>query len=66
MTNTIGKRITQLREEQKLTRYRLAKESEVSFSYLCALEDEKHSPSLDIILKISSGLGVPVNKLLSE
>lgn len=60
----IGKRITQLRVAKEMTRYRLAKESNISFSYLNNIEEDKHNPSLDIIIKISNCLGVTLDELV--
>ncbi|MFC3768334.1 helix-turn-helix domain-containing protein [Paenibacillus sp. GCM10012303] len=66
MVKDIGTRISGLREAKKITRYRLAVSSGVSYSYLVALEENKHSPSLEMIEKIASGLGTTVSKLLEE
>lgn len=63
---SIGNRITKLREGQGLTRYRLAIKSGVSFSYVAALEENKHSPSLEVLEKIASGLGISMAQLFEE
>lgn len=62
----IGTRITKLREQKGITRYRLAVSSGVSFSYIAALEENKHSPSLEVLEKVASGLEVSVSQLLEE
>lgn len=64
MTESIGTRITQLRTAKGWSRYKLAKKSGLSFSYLTALEEDKHSPSLDVVAKIASGLEVTITELL--
>lgn len=66
MTRIIGIRITKLREKRGWTRYRLAKQSGVSYSYLTALEEGDHSPSLDVLEKIASGLEIELVDLLKE
>jgi transcriptional regulator with XRE-family HTH domain len=66
MSQAIGSRITQLRERREWSRYRLAKQSGLSFSYLTALEENKHSPSLDVLEKIATGFEIHVSELLRE
>ncbi|MGG4035871.1 helix-turn-helix transcriptional regulator [Paenibacillus cisolokensis] len=63
---SIGSRITKLREEKGLTRYRLAIKSGISFSYMSAIEEGKHSPSLDVVEKVASGLGIKLSELFQE
>ncbi|WP_248928177.1 helix-turn-helix domain-containing protein [Paenibacillus hamazuiensis] len=62
----IGSRIAKLRENQGLTRYRLAIKSGISFSYMTALEEDKHYPSLKTIDKLAQGLGITVSQLFEE
>lgn len=64
MTQSIGKRITKLREERNWTRYRLAKQSGLSYSYLTVLEEGKHNPSLEVLEKIANGFEVELVDLL--
>lgn len=66
MTKVIGIRITKLREERGWSRYRLSKQSGVSYSYLTALEEGDHSPSLDVLEKIAVGLEIELVDLLKE
>jgi transcriptional regulator with XRE-family HTH domain len=66
MTESIAKRIVKLREERKWSRYRLAKRSGLSFSYLAALEEGKHSPSLEVLAKIATGLEIDLVDLIKE
>lgn len=64
MTRDIGKNITKLREERGWSRYRLAVNSGVSFSYINALEENEHSPSIEVLDKIAFGLGVELFQLI--
>lgn len=64
--HNLGLVITRLRKERGMTRYRLARESGVSYSYLVGIEEGKHSPSMNIALKIAAALGVTVAELIGE
>lgn len=64
--NNIGTKITEIRENQGMTRYRLALNSGISFSYLTALEKNDHSPSIEILQKVALALGVTVSELIDE
>jgi len=66
MMMAAGTCIKRVREEKGISRYRLAKDSGISYSHLTAIEDNKHSPSLEVVRKIASGLGVTVSELLRE
>lgn len=64
MSTSIGKRITKLREARNWTPYRLSKNSGLSYSYLTALEEDKHSPSLEVLEKIASAFEIEVSELV--
>ncbi|MFU1797650.1 helix-turn-helix domain-containing protein [Paenibacillus azoreducens] len=66
MTRSIGKRIAKKREEKGWSRYKLAKESGVSTSYIRPIEEDRHSPSLDVLIKISTVLDVSIDYLVEE
>lgn len=66
MIQGLGRRITKIREEKGLTKYRLSKNSGISFSYLSALEEDKHSPTLEIAVKLSTALDVSVDELIGR
>lgn len=66
MGTSLGNRITKLRTEREWTPYRLAKNSGLSYSYLTALEEDKHSPSLEVIQKIAGAFGIEPYELLKE
>ncbi|MDG5472612.1 helix-turn-helix transcriptional regulator [Jeotgalibacillus sp. ET6] len=63
----IGKNIIQLRKEKGLTLSELAEKAGVSKSYLSNIERNlKHNPSIHVMEKISSVLGVELKFLLDE
>ncbi len=62
----IGERISRFRSQKKMSRYRLAVKSEISFSYIKSLEEGIHNPSLRILEKVANGLDVPVSSLIGE
>lgn len=56
-----GKKIRNLREEKKLSLQELAKEAQISFSFLSEIETELKIPSNGIIEKIAKALDVDPN-----
>jgi len=56
-----GKKIRNLREERKLSLQELAKEAQISFSFLSEIETELKIPSNAIIEKIANALNVDPN-----
>jgi transcriptional regulator with XRE-family HTH domain len=64
---TIGDKIKKLSEEKDKTFYRIAKDSDISESYLSDLvNNKKFNPSLKILKKIANGLGVEITELIKE
>lgn len=64
---TIGDKIKKLSEEKDKTFYRIAKDSDISESYLSDLVNNKRvNPSLKILKKIACGLGVEITELIKE
>lgn len=64
---SLGIRIHDLREQRGMTLGDLERDSGVSKGYLSQLErGEASNPTVDILTKISQGLGVPVSELLGE
>jgi len=58
-------KIVELREAMGMTRYRLAKKSDIAYSYLADIEKGKQTnPTVDIVKKIAAALGVSVNELI--
>lgn len=64
---TIGDKIKKLSEEKDKTFYRIAKDADISESYLSDLvNNKKFNPSLKILKKIANGLGVEITELIKE
>lgn len=61
----IGDRVRSLREESLLSISELAEKSGVAKSYISSLERNiKMNPSINVLEKISKGLGVPLEKIV--
>jgi len=64
---SLGDRLRDHRERLQMTLSELERVSGVSKGYLSQLErGEASNPTVDIVTKISQGLGVPVSELLGE
>lgn len=59
----LGKKIKELREDQKLSQERLSDKVDITRTYLSDIERGKRSPSYDIVKKIADALGVSINDL---
>lgn len=57
---SLGARIRQTRNTKAITLQELSDRSGLSKGFICQLENDKATPSLQALEKISSGLGVPV------
>lgn len=64
ISQALGQRIKDLRARTKLTLEELARRSGVSRSMLSTIERGEKSPTLPIIVRIASGFGVSLSKLL--
>ncbi len=63
MKPSFGARLRQLRERARLSKYALAKRSDVSRSFIGELESGKKAPSLDVARKLAGALGVGIEEL---
>lgn len=64
---SLGNRIRQTRTQKGITLQELAERSGLSKGFICQLENDKASPSLQALEKLSTGLSVPIAYLfLSE
>ncbi|KNF09854.1 putative transcriptional regulator [Gottschalkia purinilytica] len=62
---TIGERIKNIADKQKVSMYKISKDSGVSNSYLSELiNNKRQNPSMKIVKKISEALKVPLEKLI--
>lgn len=60
------KRIAQLREERDWSLYRLAKESEVSYSTLSNTLHRNNVPSVSTLIRICEGFGITLSEFFDE
>lgn len=60
----IGKAIKLCRTQKGLTRTELAKNADISISYLSLLEQGKRDPSLSTVEKLSNALNIPLSVLV--
>jgi len=61
---SLGSRIRQTRTQKGITLQELSERSGLSKGFICQLENDKASPSLQALDRISAALGVPVALLL--
>lgn len=63
---TTGQRIKQLREQANMNRPKLAREADVSYSFLVQVETgQRENPQADKLSKVARALGVPLDLLLA-
>jgi transcriptional regulator with XRE-family HTH domain len=58
-----GIHLRRLREERNLSQQELADLSDVAKKTIQRIENAKYSATIDIIISISKGMGLPMNKL---
>ena len=61
----IGRRIRELRLQQKITQERLAELIDMSVPYVSYIETAKKKPSLETLIRISNALGITMDELLT-
>jgi transcriptional regulator with XRE-family HTH domain len=57
---SLGARIRQTRNQKSITLQELSERSGLSKGFICQLENEKATPSLQALERLSTGLGVPM------
>lgn len=62
----LGEKIKQLRNEAGLTQPELAEKAQIEQSYLSKLENEKGSPSFEVISKIAAAFDIEVMMLIDS
>lgn len=62
----LGNRIRQIRLDKKLTQAELAKRCSCNRNYISMLERGERNPSYKSLVMIAKGLGVKVEKLVTE
>lgn len=61
-----GNKLRKLREDSGYHQYDFAYECDISDAYYGRIERGEHSPSLEILEKISKVLGIPLSELLKN
>lgn len=61
-----GKKLKQLRKEQKLTQKVLAESSDLSIDYIHDLEHGLKNPSLNVITALASALNLKTSELIQQ
>ena len=59
-----GKHLEKIRKEKNLSLRKLADNADVDFSQIHRIEKGKTNPSLTMLLALSEGLGIPIEKLI--
>jgi len=62
----VAKNVRKLRQQRKLTQEQLAFAAKIDLTYLGGIERGKRNPSLLVMARIASALGVPLPKLLGD
>ncbi|EDT14060.1 TPA: helix-turn-helix transcriptional regulator [Clostridium perfringens] len=63
----ISKNITRIAKEKNITMYRIAKDSNLSMSYVWEIcKGKRENPSITVTCKIAKALGTTVEELISK
>lgn len=62
----LGEQLKKAREEAGLSQEKLAFEAEVDRSYVSMLENDKKSPTLDVLFRICDALTIPASELIAR
>lgn len=60
----LGKRISNLRRQKKLTQEELAEKTDLSTNYISHIENSRSIPSLETLMKLCAAMDVTPNELL--
>ncbi|MDU1306257.1 MAG: helix-turn-helix transcriptional regulator [Clostridium perfringens] len=67
LTKNIAKNINEIAKEKNITMYRLAKDSNLSMSYVWEIcKGKRENPSITVVCKIAKALGTTVEELISK
>jgi len=61
-----GAELKKARETAGLSQEKLAFEAQIDRSYVSLLENDKKSPTLDVIFRISDAIGIQASELISR
>ena len=62
----LGKELRKAREEAGLTQEKLAFEAEIDRSYVSLLENDKKSPTLDVLFRLCGAMRIPASALIAR
>lgn len=62
----LGKKVRELRKEQKMTISQLAEKTGISDNFMGNIERATDTPSLETLVKIANALCVPIDELLYD
>jgi MerR family transcriptional regulator, light-induced transcriptional regulator len=61
----LGRRVRELRQKTGWTQEHLAKATRLKRAYIVAVEGGKQNVSMDVVIRVANGLGVPPERLLA-
>jgi methanogenic corrinoid protein MtbC1/DNA-binding XRE family transcriptional regulator len=61
----LGRRVRDLRQQAGWTQEQLAKATRLTRAYIVAVEGGKQNVSIDVVIRVANGLGVPPDQLLA-
>jgi MerR family transcriptional regulator, light-induced transcriptional regulator len=61
----LGRRVRDLRQQASWTQEQLAKATRLTRAYIVAVEGGKQNVSMDVVIRVANGLGVPPDQLLA-
>lgn len=61
---TLGQRVTMLRERKKWTQRELAERAGISVTFLSEVENDKRNPSSDVLLRLANALNTSMDYLM--
>lgn len=62
----LGEELRKAREAESLSQEKLAFEAELDRTYISHLENNKKSPTVDVLFRLAAALGVPASELLAR
>lgn len=66
MPTTLGKKIRNIRKQQKITQKRLAEKAGIANTTLCDIEKDRMTPSIKILVKIFTALNEPITNIFLD
>ena len=61
-----GRRVTRIREERRLTQQELADRAGLHYTYVCHLEHDRYSPTLNAFFRLCDALRVSPARLIGR